>query len=218
LRIRFMTSHPKDANAELFKAMKRLDKVCEHIHLPLQSGSDRILELMNRRYSAMRYKKMTDSLRQIMPGCAITTDIITGFPSETEEDFKDTYMLVKEIGFDDAFIFKYSPRPFTKASEMKDDVPKEVKEERHSVLLALQARITKTMCEKMQGHTQKVLGVGIARRKPEGEYLDNQKDFLKGRTRTNYQVVYRADKTLIGKEVSVKIKNISSHTLIGEAV
>ena len=122
LRIRFMTSHPKDAGVALFKAIATLDKVCEHLHLPLQSGSDRILKSMNRGYTSSHYLKLIDKLRKLVPDCAITTDIIVGFPSETEDDFNCTRDIIKRIGFDSSFIFKYSPRPFAKASDMADDV------------------------------------------------------------------------------------------------
>jgi len=134
-RIRFMTSHPKDASSGLFKAMAGLDKVCRHLHLPMQSGSDKILKMMNRKYTVSHYLKLVESLKKEIPGCALTTDIIVGFPTETDKDFMDTYTYMKEIKFGNAFIFKYSPRPFTKAVKLKDDVPKEIKEERNQSLL-----------------------------------------------------------------------------------
>ncbi|MDD5174739.1 MAG: tRNA (N6-isopentenyl adenosine(37)-C2)-methylthiotransferase MiaB, partial [Candidatus Omnitrophica bacterium] len=129
-RIRFMTSHPKDASTELFEAMRDLEKVCEHLHLPLQSGSDRILKLMNRGYDRTRYLKLARAYRKIVIGGSITTDVIVGFPSERESDFKDTVKMMEEIRFESAFMFKYSPRPPAKSARLKDDVPADVKQRR----------------------------------------------------------------------------------------
>ncbi len=145
----FITSHPKDASARLFAAMAELDKVKKYLHLPVQSGSDRILAAMNRGYSRKNYLELVESYRKILPGAALATDVIVGFPSETDEDFQQTFSLVKEVGFDAAFIFKYSPRPQTKASGMPDDVPKEEKERRHGLVLELQKEISrKKKCAK----------------------------------------------------------------------
>ena len=141
-RIRFVTSHPKDASKELFQAMRDLPKVCEHLHLPLQSGCDKILKLMNRKYTLGNYLKLIDYLRNLIPDCSITTDIIVGFPGESEADFEKTSQAMKKIQFDKAFIFKYSPRPKTKAAELKDDVPLEVKKQRNQALLRLQEEIS----------------------------------------------------------------------------
>ena len=142
-KINFMTSHPKDANTELFKAMRDLDKLVKHLHLPLQSGSDRILKLMNRAYTTKTYSRLIAKAREIVPGLRVTSDIIVGFPTEKETNFKATLNLVKAIKFDMAYIFKYSPRPGTKACEMKDDVPQELKKRRHRILLELQRKISK---------------------------------------------------------------------------
>ncbi len=143
VRIRFMTSHPKDASKELFMAMAKLEKVCKHLHLPLQSGSDRILKLMNRGYSSKKYLKLVREYKKIVPDGTISTDIIVGFPTETDRDFKATYDIMKKIRFNNAFLFKYSPRPPAKAAGMDDDVLKEVKEKRHWALLQLQRAISK---------------------------------------------------------------------------
>lgn len=148
VRIRFVTSHPKDASVELFKAMRDLESLCKHLHLPVQSGSDRILRLMKRDYTAKEYLKLVKDYRRFLPEGTLTTDIIVGFPSETEEDLKKTYNLMKDIEFDSAFIFKYSPRPYTEAQRLKDDVPKETKEKRHQLLLKLQKDISKRKCKK----------------------------------------------------------------------
>ena len=139
-RIGFMTSHPKDASMELFNAMRELDKVDKHLHLPLQSGSDRILKLMNRGYTVEKYKKLVYDYRKAVPEARLTTDIIVGFPTETEEDFNDTKMALEEIRFDGAYIFKYSPRPLAKSAALEDDVDQETKKRRNSVLLEFQKK------------------------------------------------------------------------------
>jgi tRNA-2-methylthio-N6-dimethylallyladenosine synthase len=140
-RIRFMTSHPKDASEDLFKAMAGLSKIVKHLHLPLQSGSDKILKLMNRGYTAEKYLALVERLRKTVPHCRLTTDIIVGFPGETKADFEKTYDLMKKIKFDAAYIFKYSPRPPAASSKMKDNVPLEEKERRNQLLLQLQRGI-----------------------------------------------------------------------------
>lgn len=207
LRIRFMTSHPKDANAELFKAMRDLDKVCEHLHLPLQSGSDRILGLMNRKYTSGDYLKLVEQYRKIVDNGSITTDIIVGFPTESEDDFYKTYMLLKDVKFDGVFIFKYSPRPRAVASKMTDDISKQTKEERHQKLLALQDRIIKDKNKLLVGSIQQVLGMNQAKRPPQ---------HIKGRTRQNALAIYKGSSDLIGRLSDVKIKCIEGNTLIGE--
>ncbi|MFH1478639.1 MAG: tRNA (N6-isopentenyl adenosine(37)-C2)-methylthiotransferase MiaB, partial [Candidatus Omnitrophota bacterium] len=140
--VNFATSHPKDANTELFKAMAGLKSIVKNLHLPLQSGSDKILKFMNRGYSYKHYKSLIDSYRKIVKGGGLTTDLIIGFPGETEKDFKDTLKAVKEIKFDAAYIFKYSPRSGTKAALLEDDVPQEEKERRHKILLETQKEIS----------------------------------------------------------------------------
>ena len=142
-KIGFMTSHPKDATLELFKAIRDLDKLVKHLHLPLQSGSNRILGLMNRGYTRERYSNLAMKAREIIPHLRLTTDLVVGFPTETEKDFNDTLNLMKDIRFDLAYIFKYSPRPGTKATEMRDDVSEEVKKKRHKILLDLQRKTSK---------------------------------------------------------------------------
>jgi len=136
-RINFMTSHPKDATEDLFKTMAELPKIVKHLHLPLQSGSDKILKVMNRGYTAKHYLKLAAKLRQIVPGCNLTTDIIVGFPKETKADFKKTCDLVKKIKFNSAYIFKYSPRPPALSSKLKDNVTQQEKERRNHILLEL---------------------------------------------------------------------------------
>lgn len=138
--IRFMTSHPKDAGAELFKAIASLEKVSKRLHLPVQSGSDRILKLMNRGYTRDRYLKLVDMYRKSVPEGEITTDIIVGFPSETAKDFNDTVDLVKRSGFSGAYVFKYSPRPPARSCKLKDDVPLEEKQRRLALILEMQRK------------------------------------------------------------------------------
>lgn len=139
----FITSHPKDASIELFKAMRDLEKLKKYLHLPVQSGSDSILKLMNRGYTGKYYFELVENYRKIVKGAVLTADIIVGFPGETERDFQETYDLVRDIEFNAAFIFKYSTRPHTAASSMNDDVAKEEKERRHSLILELQKGISR---------------------------------------------------------------------------
>ncbi len=142
IKINFVTSHPKDAGMDLFKAMQNLRPVSKNLHLPIQSGSNKILKKMNRRYTVQKYAKLVRDFRKTVKAGTITTDIIVGFPGETLKDFNDTLKIVKEIGFDAAYIFKYSPRPFTKAGKFKDDVPLVEKERRHRLLLEIQKKIS----------------------------------------------------------------------------
>ena len=142
-QISFITSHPKDTTVDLFKAMRDLSNIKKYLHLPVQSGSDRILQLMNRGYARRFYLDLVQAYRKIVKGAVLTTDIIVGFPSENEEDFQDTYNLVKEVEFDSAYIFKYSPRPHTQAENQLDNLPRQEKEGRHQLVLNLQKEISK---------------------------------------------------------------------------
>ena len=142
-KIRFMTSHPKDASKELFETMCDLKKIDKRLHLPVQSGSDRILKLMNRGYTKNHYQELVKMYRKIVPGGEITTDIIVGFPTETEKDFKDTVRLIEKIKFDGAYIFKYSSRPPAKSCKLKDDVPSEEKQRRLAVILDIQREMSR---------------------------------------------------------------------------
>lgn len=205
-RIRFVTSHPKDASPDLFRAIGELDKVCEYLHLPIQSGSNRILEKMNRGYTREHYLWLIDNLGE---GVALSTDIIVGFPGETEDDFQDTYNLMKNIGFDSAFIFKYSPRPGTPAEKLDDDVPIDIKKERNQCLLKLQDEISHSKNKSLIGNVLDVIVEGISK---------NNKNRLMGRTRTNKIVVFDGDRGLIGQLVNVEIVDVSPHTLYGGGV
>ncbi len=139
----FVTSHPKDTTEDLFKAMRDCQKLKKYLHLPAQSGSDRILALMNRMYTRAQYGALVDAYRKIVPGAALSTDIIIGFPTESDADFEATHSLIKDVLFDSAYIFKYSPRPHASASALPDDVAKEEKERRHAIILSLQKEISK---------------------------------------------------------------------------
>jgi len=208
-RIRFTTSHPKDAGKPLFKAMRDLDKVCEHLHLPLQSGSDTVLKRMARNYTRQAYLKLVEEFKKILPSAGISTDMIVGFPGETARDFRDTYDVMEEIGFDSAFIFKYSPRPPAKSSELKDDVPMPLKEERNHVLLKLQEDISLEIHSGLVGKEEEVL-VSSANKK-------QMRKSLRGRTRTNKTTVFDGEQSMVGQLVNVKIKKVTPNTLIGEA-
>ena len=139
----FVTSHPRDSSPELFQAMAKMEKLKKFLHLPVQSGSDRVLKLMNRGYTREDYLKLAGQYRAMVPGGVLTTDVIVGFPTESEKDFEDTLALVKEVDFDSAFLFKYSPRPHSDAFNWPDDVPQEVKEKRHALLLDMQKEISR---------------------------------------------------------------------------
>ncbi len=207
-RIRFVTSHPKDLNDELINAVASLQKVCEHIHLPLQSGSDRVLRLMNRRYTYAEYLKKVEKLRAKVPEIAITTDIIAGFPTETEEDHQATLRALEEIQFDGLFGFKFSPRPMTKASKMEGQLPEEVKAERLSEILELQDRITEKKNRALEGRVLDVLVEGPSEKDPR---------MLTGRTRTNKIVNFYGD-TPRGSLVKVRITRGLRHSLQGEVI
>lgn len=206
-RIRFMTSHPKNASLGLFEAIADLDKVCEHLHLPAQSGSDKILKLMNRGYTRNQYLKLVEDARRYVPGIALSTDIIVGFPGETETDFKDTCSLMEDVKFDSAFIFKYSPRQQTIAANLKDDVLMNIKKQRNNCLLKLQNEIAEEKNKELEGKEVEVLV---------DEFTGEDKITYCGKTRTNKNVEFKSDKAKIGELINVKIKSVKSHSLIGE--
>lgn len=204
-RLRFTSGHPGGCSAELARAMAILPPVCEHIHLPVQSGSDRILRLMRRGYTADDYRRAVARLRSAMPTIAITTDVIVGFPSETNEEFDETVAFMREIGFDNAFIFKYSPRPGTPAANMPDDVPDPEKLRRNHVLLKMQNQQALTLNQALVGTTQEVLVRGPSRRNPKR---------WTGRTRSNKIVVFTpASNCAPGDLLNVQIKRVTAQTL-----
>ena len=208
-RIRFVTSHPRDLCEELISAISILDKVCEHIHLPLQSGSERILGLMNRGYTYDEYRKKVDSLRKSIQGISMTTDIITGFPGETEDDHKMTIKALEDIEFDGIFSFKFSPRPGTKAATMGCQVDDNVKSARLTEILRVQDSITLKLNKRLENSIQEVLVEGPG---------DADKDMLTGRSRSNKIVNFKGEGLSRGEVVDVKILRVRKHSLDGEAL
>lgn len=205
-RIRFMTSHPKDLSDELILAMMECDKVCEHIHLPFQAGSNRILKIMNRKYTKETYLKLIEKLKEAIPEIAITTDIIVGFPGETQEDFEDTLDIVKRVKFDSAFTFLYSIRKGTPAAKMKNQISDEIKHERFNRLLELQHSISGRENALLKNKILEILVDGTSK---------NDEEKMCGRTRTNKLVNFIGDKNAIGKIVQVKITDPHTWSLNG---
>jgi len=204
-RIRFTTSHPKDMSDELIEAMAELPKVCEHLHLPVQGGNDRILKLMNRGYTKAQYRALVDKIRDKIPGIALTTDIIVGYPTETEEEFQELLEFIREIRFDQVYSAIFSRRPMAKASELPD-LPYEIKQKRYEIFNQVQNEISREINEKLIGTIQDVL-IEEAKTKFPGQ--------SKGRTRTN-KVVVVEKKIPPGEIIMVKIVEASEYTLKGE--
>ena len=210
VRIRFTTSHPKDMSDETLQVIAEVPNVCKHIHLPVQSGSSRILKLMNRKYTREWYLERVDAIRRIIPDCGLSTDIFSGFHSETEEDHRLSLSLMEECGYDAAFMFKYSERPGTYASKhLPDDVPEEVKIRRLNEIIALQNRLSAEANARCVGKTYEVLVEGVSKR---------SRDQLFGRTEQNRVVVFDRGTHRVGDFVNVKITESSSATLKGKEV
>jgi tRNA-2-methylthio-N6-dimethylallyladenosine synthase len=205
-RIRFVSSHPRDLSVDLIAAIKDLPKVCEALHLPVQSGSDRILKAMNRRYTAAEYRGKVERLRRAVPDIVLTTDIITGFPGEGDDDFDATLRLLRDIEYDGIFAFKYSRRPGTAALALDDHVPEAVKDERLSKVFELQHPITAGKNDKHVGTIQEILVDGKSKKG----------DALSGRTRGNKVVNFPGSDALIGSTVSVHILSAGQNSLTGE--
>ncbi|HHW92736.1 MAG TPA: tRNA (N6-isopentenyl adenosine(37)-C2)-methylthiotransferase MiaB [Firmicutes bacterium] len=208
-RIRYTTSHPRDFSDEIIEAVRDCAKVCEHFHLPIQSGSNRILERMNRGYTREDYLDLVKRIREKVPNNSITTDIIVGFPGEEEEDFAATLDLVRQVGFDNAFTFVFSPRSGTPAASMMEQVPEGVKKERLNRLMDLQDRISRDINEKLRGKEVEVLVEGTSKK---------EESFLTGRTRTNKLVLFPGEEKLIGELVTVRITRPQTWNLYGELV
>lgn len=206
-RIRFTSPHPKGYGDDLVEAFGRLPKLCESAHLPVQSGSDRVLKQMHRGYTRERFITITDKLRQVQPNIGITTDLIVGFPGETEEDFQETLSLAREVQFDNAFVFKYSKRQGTPAAEMPDQVPQPVIEERHARLLETVNEVASSKLQRLVGRPVQVLVEGPSRKNPAR---------LEGRTRCNKIVVFEGAERHRGQVLDVDIKHASAFTLYGE--
>ncbi len=210
MRVRFTTSHPKDMSDETLKVIAEMPNVCKHIHLPVQSGSDRILKLMNRKYTREWYLDRVAAIRRIIPDCGLSTDIFVGYHSETEEDHQLSLDLMREVGYDSAFMFKYSERPGTYASKhLPDNVPEEEKIRRLNELIALQTEISAQQNKKDEGKEFDVLVEGFSKR---------SRSQLCGRTEQNKMVVFDKGNHHIGETVRVKITNSTSATLFGEEV
>ena len=208
-RIRFVTSHPKDLSDEVIEVMAESEKVCEHLHLAMQSGDDDILERMNRGYTAEHFYDIVTKLRNVMPNIAITTDIIAGFPGETEEQFMKTYNLMKNIEFDYAFTFKYSPRVGTKAAEFEDQVIEETRLKRLQELIELQQVIT---TKKYKDQIGKIKEIYVEKISKKSKYE------VAGKSRDYKITVFKGDKSLIGTFVKVKITDAVGWTLKGEMI
>ena len=210
MRVRFTTSHPKDMSDETLQVIAEVPNVCKHIHLPVQSGSDRILKLMNRKYTREWYMDRVAAIRRIIPDCALSTDIFVGYHSETEEDHQLSLDLMREVGYDSAFMFKYSERPGTYASKhLPDDVPEEVKLRRLNELIQLQTEISAQQNKKDEGREFDVLIEGFSKR---------SREQLCGRTEQNKMVVMDKGSHHVGETVRVRITGSTSATLFGEEI
>ena len=208
LRVRFATNHPKDISDELIETMARYDNICNHIHLPVQSGSDRLMEKMRRRYTAEWYLERVAMIREVLPGCGITTDVIAGFCSETEEDHQQTLELFRKVGFDYAYMFYYSERPGTLAARhYPDDVPLDVKTRRLNEIIALQSELSLKSNQNDIGKTFRVLVEGPSKKNPEE---------LCGRSGSNKMCVFPGKGHKAGDYVDVKVLSCTSATLIGK--
>jgi tRNA-2-methylthio-N6-dimethylallyladenosine synthase len=208
-RVRFMTSHPKDLSQEVIDAIAECDKLCEHIHLPFQSGSSKILKKMNRHYDRDQYLDLVTRIKKAIPNATLTTDIIIGFPGETEEDFRETLSLVKEVEYDSAFTFLYSMRSGTPAAEYEEQIPDDIKHERFNRLVEVINDIARKKNKEYDGKVVEVLVEGLSKNDP---------NKLTGRTRTSKLVNFSGDKNNIGKLVNVKIIEAKSFSLLGEEV
>ncbi len=208
-RIRFMTPHPKDLKSEVIDAIRDCEKVVEQVHLPVQSGSNLLLKKMNRNYTREKYLSIVEEIRRKIPGVAISTDIIVGFPGETEEDFLETLSLVDAVGYDSAYTYIYSRRKYTPADRMKEQVSEEVKHERFKRLIEVVNRNAKLNNKEYQGKIVEVLVEGKSK---------NDEDYLQGRTRTGKAVNFQGDDTLVGQLVQVKVTQARSFSLMGEVI
>lgn len=205
--IRFDSSHPKDLSDRLIQVMAKEEKICKHIHLPVQHGSTKILQRMNRRYTREHYLELVQKIRAAMPDISLTTDIMIGFPGETEEDFEEAYSLMKEVGYEDAFMYYYNPREGTPAATWPDQISLETKKERLQKIIDLQLVITQAEMEKQVGKTITVLA--------DKTTLENPNELL-GKTERDERVAFAADKSLIGSFVRVKLTSLNGHTFKGE--
>jgi tRNA-2-methylthio-N6-dimethylallyladenosine synthase len=210
LRVRFSTSHPKDISDELLYTIAKHDNICKHIHLQAQSGSSRILKLMNREYSREWYMDRVNAIRRIIPDCALSTDMITGYCTETEQDHKESLSLMEWVGFDFAYMFKYNERPGTKAArKYEDDVPEKIKSERLSEMIAVQNKLSAKSKKNDVGKEFEVLIEGFSKR---------SREYLSGRTSQNKVVVFPSAGLKKGDYVKVRIERSTSATLMGKCI
>lgn len=207
LRLRFITSHPASVDERLFEAMRDLNNVCEYLHLPAQSGSNRILAAMKRGYTRDEYLHKASLARSIVPGVEIASDFIVGFPGESDEDFSETVSLSREAHFANSFVFKYSARPGTRAAEMTDDVPQTEKARRNKILLSIQQEISRELQKSLEGKRVQVLVEGVSKK---------DKSRLTGRTRSNRIVVFEGDESVTGRLMEVEITGSTALTLFGK--
>ncbi len=207
IRIRFMTPHPQDMSEKLINAIARNENICNYVHLPLQSGSNRILQLMNRTYTVEQYLALVGTIRNTIPGVSLSTDIIAGFPTETEDDHRRTLDVIEKVGYDGAFMFKYSPRENTKAWNMGDDVPDAVKVERLNDVIELQQAISLRRNQELVGTTVQVLA--------ERESTKSKEEWM-GRTESNRVTVFPKGSIRVGDLIRIKIHGCNSATLFGE--
>ena len=205
--LRFLTSHPKDLSPDLIGLLARGGALCRHLHLPVQHGSDRILEAMGRGYTRAGYLQLVSRLRKEVPEVVLTTDILIGFPGETEEDFRMTVDLMEQAGFDDAFTYRYNPREGTRAYRLADDVPEALKRSRLEEVIRLQRRISAARRRQRLGREVPVLVESLSRRDP-GELL--------ARTEGDETVVFAGSKTQVGRFSRVRLLRLSGHTFRGE--
>ncbi len=208
LRIRFVTSHPKDMSDEILDAVSALDRVCEHLHVPPQSGSDAVLGRMNRRYTSAVYRDMVARARARVPGVELAGDFIVGFPGETDAEFEETLALLREVGFQQAYLFKYSLRPGTRAAGLPDDVPDEVKRERHQRLLSAQQEVDTARRRAMVGREVEVLVEGVSK-------ADSRHHT--GRTRGGDIVVFPGSESMVGTLQRLRVVDCTPLTLFGDA-
>ena len=209
LRIRFSTSNPQDISKEVIETMIKYDNICKHIHLPVQSGSSKILQLMNRGYNRERYLDLIDNIKEIIKDCSISMDIITGFCSETEEDHQNTLSLMDYVKYEFGYMFKYSERPNTPAARLEDDIPEEIKQRRLSEIIDKQMKHSLLRNQEKLGNTYEVLVEGTSKKSD---------DFLYGRTTYNSVVVFPKENHNIGDFVMVKVNECTSATLKGKSI
>ena len=204
--MRFVSSHPKDLSDALIDAIKHNDVLCRHIHLPVQHGSTKILHAMNRRYTREQYLSLVDRIRAALPDVSLTTDVMLGFPGETDEDFEETLDLMKTVRYENAFMYYYNPREGTPAAKMRDQIPLEVKKARLQKIIDMQLKITAEEMQKRVGSTVKALVESVSR--------DDEAELL-AKTERDERVAFKAEKSLIGKFVRLRLTELSGQTFKG---